>query len=150
MSFLGMLGKAFRYYKNNTFLALRYFKIRWDNYKQILKKCTESIQKTGPKPYPRRPRRKVPLVLCRPSALKGSQDAPRRSPRGLKTAQEAPGRPPRGPRTFPKRLQDEPLEAPRRPKRPQDSPQEAPRGTRAIPGEPQGAPRRPKTSPKKF
>ena len=25
---LGMLGKAFRYYKNSTFLALRYFKIR--------------------------------------------------------------------------------------------------------------------------
>ena len=29
----GMLGKAFRYYKNSTFLALRYFKIRRENYK---------------------------------------------------------------------------------------------------------------------
>ena len=33
---LGTLGKAFRYYKNSFFLALSYFKIRWENHETII------------------------------------------------------------------------------------------------------------------
>ena len=40
---LGMLGKAFRYYKYSTFLASIYFKIRLNNHEKSLKRCTRSI-----------------------------------------------------------------------------------------------------------
>ena len=110
-----MLGNAFWYYKNKTFLALSYFKIQWENHKQILKKCTQRIEQMGLNPFLRNPKRTIPLDVFRFKALRGQQNLPKTSPRGPKraprrpkafpkspeTAQEASGRPPRGTNTIP-------------------------------------------------
>ena len=144
-----MFGKAFRYYKNSTFLALRYFKIRWENHKRILNKCTKNMQKMGPKPYPRRPRRIVPRVLAakRPQdAPKTPQDTPKKAPRRPKMA---PRRPPGRPKTGPRRDQN----GPRRPKTPQDDPKTAQDGLRRPQDglrRPQDASKTPKDLPRRL
>ena len=138
---LGMLGKAFWYYKNNTFLALSYFKIRWHNDGKIIKNCIQGRPKMDLKPFPRGPKRVIAIDPVRSRALGGPQEPPQNLP---KRSQEAPMSPQDVPQEAPRRpkkLRDVPQEAPRQPMRVHDAPQEVPKTAQDGSETPQDAPR---------